>query len=311
MELGPGGSETSNTVWAHEHLLHTYCVPSSGNSLELSQCQSLLWELPHGPPHRHSSSGTCTQDGPRLDRRGNPGSERWGEPPTGAGATFGPTSPAPSGRDIAPEPRFQEGPVSRGLRNLTHSWRCPQRPCPQQTGRRGPGDVPAAALATLPKGHLSGPPLPALCSSIKGSCICREPHLADKIHPIQSGNQVVVIQTRIRLQPLSHDYFEPRKAHKCVYSETETQKDPVRKMFRELGAGITPTPAALTRRSHLTSAPAGLPRTLSPCPARGARPWHGGGNPGLTVSRCPWKARTGQAGKSRKGSGEGEARGAE
>lgn len=35
-------------------------------------------------------------------------------------------------------------------------------------------------------------------------------------------------------QALAPDYFEPRKAHKGVYSETVTQKDTVRKMCGDL-----------------------------------------------------------------------------
>lgn len=47
-------------------------------------------------------------------------------------------------------------------------------------------------------------------------------------------------------QALAHDYFEPRKAHKCVYSETVTQKDTVRKLCGDLGIKSHPHAPVLT-----------------------------------------------------------------
>lgn len=50
---------------------------------------------------------------------------------------------------------------------------------------------------------------------------------------------------------LAHDYFEPRKAHKHVYSETVTQKDTVRKLCGDLGIKSHSHAPALTRKSSL------------------------------------------------------------
>lgn len=84
-------------------------------------------------------------------------------------------------------------------------------------------------------GRLGGPALAqGFCSSVKGSRICRRSHIwLVKLIQSKVVPELLEFKLRCRFQPLSHNYFEPRKAHKSVYSGTATQKDPVRKMFRE------------------------------------------------------------------------------
>lgn len=117
-------------------------------------------------------------------------------------------------------PRWQEGPDSG--RGGPTALRTPQRPRLEWTGTSVPAHLEAQPRAGILFFHQRKWPSQ------------KEPHLAGEIHPIESCRPSCYnSNSDVDFNSYLHNYFELRKAHKCVYSETTTQKDPAREMFRE------------------------------------------------------------------------------